>query len=101
MKINLRKEIVGADGSPMTVKDKKQYICDHVCQILWQMEEVEGNAATAEQKYRAYKLMQRIAANPDEVEMESEDVTLVKNLALKCFRAGVYGQIVDAIEQRN
>lgn len=101
MKINLRKEIVGADGTPMTVKDKKQYICDHVCQILWQMEEVEGNAATAEQKYRAYKLMQRIAANPDEVEMESEDVTLVKNLTLKCFRAGVYGQIVDAIEQRN
>lgn len=101
MKVNLRKEIVGADGTPMTVKDKKQYISDHVCQILWQMEEVEGAAATAEQKYRAYKLMQRIAANPDEVEMESEDVTLVKNVAVKCFRAGVYGQIVDAIEQRN
>lgn len=101
MKVNLKKKIVGSDGKPMTVKDKEQFICDHVCQVLWQMEDIEGNAATGEQKYRAYKLMQRIAANPTEVEMESEDVTLVKNVALKCFRAGVYGQIVDALEQRD
>lgn len=52
----------------------------------------------ADDKYKAWQISQRIAANPSEVELSAEDITLVKKAANKMFAAGFYGQVVDALE---
>ena len=65
---------------------------------LFNLSTLRGTPVPAERKYQAYKLCQRIAANPREVELTTEDCSLLKEVASETYSAGAYGQVVDLIE---
>jgi hypothetical protein len=52
-----------------------------------------------ENKYKAYKLSQKLIAGKGEVEITSEEATLIKEITVNYLVAGAYGQIEEIIEQ--
>lgn len=73
-------------------------IAETLCTQLFNLSTLRGTPVPAERKYQAYKLCQRIAANPREVELTTEDCSLLKEVASETYSAGAYGQVVDLIE---
>lgn len=52
-----------------------------------------------EDKVRAYKLSLQMQEHPEEVELTSEDMTLIKEVTNEALVAGAYGQIVQVLEK--
>lgn len=53
---------------------------------------------SADKKYSAYKMMQRISHSEAECEISVEEASLIKEISAKSMNAGAYGQIVDLLE---
>lgn len=51
-----------------------------------------------EDKMRCYHLSVQLSEHPDEIELTTNDGTLIKRIAADSFVAGIYGQIYDIIE---
>lgn len=91
----------GAEFTTTLVVDGKEVkkpvmISDQIGQVLW---EVANSELSPEEKYKAFKIAQRIAANPEAVELSSEEIAMIKKMIAPVFAAGVYGQMVDALEK--
>lgn len=54
--------------------------------------------ASPEKKMQAYRVMKRIQAKPEEVELSAEDAVLIKEIAKDTMVSGIYGQLVDVLE---
>ena len=99
MKVNLNNKFVkDFQGNEVEVeKNKKQSIKDVVCQILF----VGCEGLSSSEKYRAYQLSQILGIAMEEVELESEDVTLMKKIVDRVLtQPGQYAQVIDAMEGR-
>lgn len=98
MKRNLKKELLYFNGEPL--KDEKKdpvLINDVLGKALFEVSTSVG--LSPEEKYQAFKISQRIAANPEAVELESNDIVLIRKVMAPSFSAGIYGQIVDLLEK--
>ncbi|MCC8175536.1 MAG: hypothetical protein LIO91_03790 [Bacteroidales bacterium] len=91
MKINFDKRFKTFSG-----KDTSDKMSDLVCQCLFSYGQKPG--ATPDSKYTAYKLCNRIMATPAEVELTTEEASLVKDVCGAMLTAGGYGQVYDLIE---
>ena len=100
MKVNLNKPFSDADGKPVKVGDQEQMICDRLGFTLFNMVDINGKQATPEQKYMAYCILRKIKQNPSEVELSTEEATMLKTIAAETLSAGAYGQIYDIIENK-
>lgn len=49
-------------------------------------------------KFLAYKLSQKIINAPGEVEINTEEASLIKSLCVNFFTSGAYGQVEELIE---
>ena len=54
--------------------------------------------ASPEKKMQAYRVMKRIQAKPEEVDLSAEDAVLIKEIAKDTMVSGIYGQLVDVLE---
>lgn len=52
-----------------------------------------------EDKMKAYKLCVQMQQHPETVELTTEDAALIKGIMDEGFVAGVYGQVVELLEQ--
>lgn len=91
----------GAEFTTTEMVDGKEVkkpvmISDQIGQVLWQ---VANSELSPEEKYKAFKIAQRIAATPEAVELSSEEVAMIKKMIAPVFAAGVYGQMVDVLEK--
>ena len=96
--MNLKKTILYFDGKPIQNEKKEDVlVCDLLARALF---EVAGSNVpiSPEEKYRCWKISQRILAKPEAAELESEDIVLIKKIIAPSLSAGVYGQIVDLLE---
>lgn len=57
-----------------------------------------GEQLSDDDKIRCYRISVQLSEHPSDVELTVEDCALVKRIASREFVAGVYGQIVDIIE---
>lgn len=105
MKKNLKKKLTFINGEPLTTQTmgedgKKQSVpllaSDVISRAMFEV----ANAVplSPEEKYKAFKICQRIMANPEAAELESDDIVLIRKIIGPSFSAGVYGQIVDLLE---
>ena len=101
MNVNLKKTIAYFNGE--TIKNEKQadvLISDVVARALFEVS--GGNVPlTPDEKYRCWKISQRIIANPDAAELEADDIVLIRKIISPALSAGVYGQIVDLLEGKD
>lgn len=91
MKINFNKNFKGLHG-----EETQDLISVLVAQALYNYG--AEKSVKHEEKFKAYRLSQLIIGNPDEVEITTEEATLIKSICGECFTAGGYGQIYELIE---
>lgn len=53
---------------------------------------------SCDEKFKAYRLSQRIIAGDGVLEMTTEEATLIKDVCGECLTAGGYGQVYELIE---
>ncbi len=53
-----------------------------------------------DEKFKAYVLCQRIIQGGGVLDLESEDVTLIKEVCGESLTAGGYGQVYDLVERK-
>lgn len=99
MKMNLKTPVLYFDGNKIKKSDSDEdvLVSDLLAQALF---EVAGSNVpiSPEEKYRCWKISQRIVAKPEATDLESEDIVLIKKIIAPSLSAGVYGQIVDLLE---
>lgn len=101
MNVNLKKAIVGFDGKPLLKKNGDEILMnDEICMHLYNASQLKGVPLSEEQKYKAYSLCMRISKNPSDVEITTEEGTLIKGICHEKMSAGAYGQVVDVIENK-
>lgn len=93
MKCNFNYILKDTKGNPVS-QDGEPLVCKSIiCPILFSA----GEGYTADEKYKAYKIMRKIE-DSDEVELTSEEVTLIKKIIAPQLSVGAYGQIVEILE---
>ena len=98
MKRNLNFPILNFKGEE--IKDENgnnQLMSDMVSLRLFAV----GNSdspASPEKKMHADRVMKRIQAKPEEVDLSAEDAVLIKEIAKDTMVSGIYGQLVDVLE---
>lgn len=93
MKVNLNKKFKDFRG-----KESNEVIADKVAEALYSAGAIPEWAIKREDKFRAYKLCQKIITNNGIIEIESEDATLIKDVCSNFLTAGAYGQVHELIE---
>ena len=97
MKRNFKVAMKGYDKKELkNEKGETQMMNDTIGLYLY----TAGNKKpmSQEDKVRAYKLSLQMQEHPDEVELTSEDMTLIKELTNEALVAGAFGQIVEVLE---
>lgn len=93
MKVNLNKRFKDFRG-----KESNEVIADKVAEALYSAGAIPEWSIRREDKFRAYKLCQKIINNNGVIEIESEDATLIKDVCSNFLTAGAYGQVHELIE---
>jgi hypothetical protein len=95
MKLNFNKRFLDAKG-----KETTEVVSEVLRQILYTVGANEKITLNPDEKYSAYKLMQRLAPD-EEVEITIEEAGFLKKICGIFLMAGAYGQIVDLLEGVN
>lgn len=96
MKVDLNKKFKDFKGN-----ETEEIVADQIAEALYMAGASPDFPIRKEDKFRAYKLCQRIINNNGVVEMESEDISLIKEVSSGRYVAGAYGQICDLLEGRS
>lgn len=94
MNVNFNTKIKSYNGQPLKQNGAEVDFRTIVCQMLY----TAGEKYNAEEKYKAYKIMQRIESNPEHVEVGSDDAVLIKRIVGDTLTAGAYGQLADILD---
>lgn len=92
MKVNFNVPFLNYKG-----EETKELISDKIAEALFGAG-TQGNQISNENKYKAYKLCRKIGEATCEVEISSEEATLIKDVCANYLVAGGYGQIHELIE---
>lgn len=93
MKINFNRHFKRFDGS-----EAPEIMRDIIGQALFNIG--AGRHVDMTTKYKAYMLSQRIMNAAGDVEISTEEATMIKEAAAAALTAGGYGQIHQLIENR-
>ena len=96
MKVDLKKKFKDFKG-----QETEDIIADQVAEALYMAGALPDFPIRKEDKYRAYNLCQKIITNNGVIEIESEDISLIKEVCSGRFVSGAYGQICDSLEGRS
>ena len=77
---------------------KQQIIGDIVGKVLFEVIDSQSMQLSGEEKLRAYRVACKIGKDAENVELESEDIVLIKKILCPVMAVGGYGQIVDLLE---
>ena len=103
MKVNLNVPFLDYTGHPYLEKDKEGnghevIMADYVAKDLFTLAKIGETPVDPDKLLLAYKLATRIVNDPSKVEMNSEEITFIKEVMSKVLVAGCYGQLVDVLE---
>lgn len=94
MKVDLNRKFRGFDGSELDGDN----IAISLAKDLFNY----GNDKPVgrDKKFKAYVLCQRIVQSGGVLDLESEDVTLIKEVCGESLTAGGYGQVYELVERK-
>ena len=93
MKANFNQSFKDFRGNEVGVK-----MADEIGKVLFNLSASNKAPLSADEKYMAYKLCNRICAN-GEVELNSEECAFIVRICGEYLTAGAYGQVRDLIEK--
>lgn len=92
MKVDFNRKFKNYDG----VELAGQNIASAVAEALFNYG--KDKPVSREDKFKAYFLCQRIIQNDGNLDITTEEATLVKDVCGECMTAGGYGQVYELIE---
>jgi len=100
MKLNFDKTFTDCFGKEVVNEKtgKGTNIAESLCMVIFNLNNVGGAPLTPEKKYDLHKICRKIADNPGDVELTTEEGSLLKEVAAEAYSCGAYGQVVDIIE---
>lgn len=102
MKVNFEKEFVDCFGKTITEKINGQetplQIWKSLARTMFNLSLLGGVPVSQDEKYTAYSLSKRIAGNPSEVELTTEEASFLKRVCAEQLSAGAYGIVADIVE---
>lgn len=94
MKVDLNKYFKDFRG-----QETKELIADKVAEAMFSAGSVPEWKIEKRDKFRAYKICQKILNGGGIIEIEAEEATLIKDVCSNFFTAGAYGQVHELIEK--
>lgn len=111
MKVNFKKDFIDCFGNqvketipaptrenPKGTKEAVVTVWELIAKHLFNLATLGGVAMKPDVKYMAYQLSCRMAKNPSEVELSTEEAVFIKEVASEYLSAGAYGYVADIIE---
>lgn len=100
MKVNFNKPFVDCFRKEVVNEKtgKEINIAESLCLVIFNLNMLGGTPIPAEKKYELHKISRKIAADPESVEITTEEGSLLKEVAAESYSCGAYGQVVDLIE---
>lgn len=98
MKVNFNRVFVDNLGQEI---NEKRNIAEQLSMYLFNLSSLSGVPLPGDKKYTAYCLCRRISANPEDVDISTEEATFIKDVCADVLSSGAYGQVVDIIEGNN
>lgn len=100
MKVNFDRPFVDCFGKEVVNEKtgKGTNIAESLCMVIFNLNSMGGVPLPPEKKYDLHKISRKIAACPGEVEISTEEGTLLKEIAAEAYSCGAYGQVADIIE---
>lgn len=100
MKVNFDRPFVDCFGKEVVNEKtgKGTNIAESLCMVIFNLNTVGGVPLPPEKKYDLHKISRKIATCPGEVEISTEEGTLLKEVAAEAYSCGAYGQVADIIE---
>ena len=97
MKVKINQILVSEDGKTPLVEKNKPLSLKQVCiaSVLNPVKEDDFN-----KKIEKYNIWKRLLASNDNVDLSSEEITILKQSIDKCFAQIVLGQAVEMLEQK-
>lgn len=92
MRVNFNKSFVDQKGNPLSV-----VMADEIGKSLFFLGSGKSQVSP-EDKYRAYKLCNRISSAQDDIELTADEASFVLRICGETLSAGAYGQVRDMIE---
>ncbi len=87
--VDLKNETLKQENVPFTLKEA----------ILTSLvNEFQNDTESSDEKVKRFKLMMKVNAATDSVELSSEDITLIKNRVAKAYGALIVGQAHELLE---
>lgn len=93
MRVNFNVSVKGFDG-----KESGNNLGTVLGRNIFFFADSPGFQLPYEDKYKAYQLGKRISESDGEIEITTEEATLIKRIASVVLTIGGYGQVVDLIE---
>jgi hypothetical protein len=99
MKFDLSNEVKDLDGTTLFRQDKPELpvTLDYVIRQALFAQYLDEKAEW-EEKEKRYKMALKVNENPKEVDLNAEEITLVKKLVGKAYGANVVGRLSEAIK---
>ncbi|MCB6712267.1 hypothetical protein LI160_01525 [Bacteroides xylanisolvens] len=94
MKVDLNKYFKDYRGQETT-----ELIADKVAEAMYSAGAIPEWKIKREDKFKAYKICQKILTDGGVIEIETEEATLIKEVCANFFSAGAYGQVHELIEK--
>lgn len=94
MKVDLNRRFRGFKGNELDGDN----VATAVAEALFNY--VKDKPVGRDEKFKAYVLCQRIIQGGGVLDLESEDVTLIKEVCGESLTAGGYGQVYELVERK-
>ncbi len=95
MKVNLNQAVKGFNGNPLVDESKSVVLIKTLIGVRLF---AAGDGLTAEEKYKAYVLMNKISASDVPIELEDEETVLIKKIVEPSVSVGAWGQLVEVLK---
>lgn len=98
MKYDMDQELIGYDGEAITEGDDNSPVVLGKVLMAACVNANPQTYKTGKEKLKIYRLLQRISAG-GEIELQSEQITLLKDLVGAVYGVGMVGAVYDVLEK--
>ncbi len=99
MKVDFNQSFRSCTGEEILANGVPVKVSSHLANTLFNISTLAGKPLTADEKYMAYSISKKLAKEPSEVEITTEEASFLKKVCADTLSAGAYGFIVDIIEK--
>lgn len=93
MNVNFNQRVRDYRGNEVDI-----VISEKLSELMWFAGSSAEHQFSREEKFRAYKISQKLICHNGNIEVDVEEAAFIKDMAGRYLAAGVFGQVCDIID---